>query len=59
MQAASVRSSFAGTAVAARPAAARAARGQVLVRAGMNTHKENPFTEELKATAKYIAQVRR
>lgn len=51
-------SSFAGSAVAARPAAAaRAARGQVLVQAGINAHKENKFTEELQATAKYISQV--
>lgn len=58
MQAAT-RSSFAGSAVAARPAAAaRAARGQGVVRAGINAHKENKFTEELQATAKYISQVR-
>ena len=60
MQAATARSSFVGSAAVARPAAAARLPGRsLIVRAGPSAQKDNPFAEELKATAKYIAQVKR
>ncbi|KAL4434288.1 hypothetical protein ABPG75_000729 [Micractinium tetrahymenae] len=61
MQATSVRSFSQSVAAAPQPrkpftAAAAPGRRSVAVSAGLSTQKDNPFAEELKATAKYIAQ---